>query len=175
MKRMTSKPRQKRGNALVEFALVLPLLFLLIVNVVNFGGMLFAWIAVTHATRTGAQYLAMGPSTVGEKMNPSVSNATTGVAALVSEDLHALPNSASASVRVCINNNGTITCNVAGGSPPADPEPALFITGTVEVTYTYTPFISAWSFPGLHIFATLPPTTIHRMAVMRLLGGTYVP
>lgn len=162
-----SKTRQDRGQSLVEFALVLPLLFLLIINVVNFGGMLFAWIAVTHATRAGAQYLAMGPSTVGMQMNPTAAQ----VVALVNEDLKALPNSATATVRVCTNNNGTITCSPSAGSPPLDPEASLYITGSVEVSYTYTPFISAWSFPKLNIFATLPPTTIHRMAVMRLLGG----
>jgi len=150
--------------------LVLPLLFLLIINAINFGGMLFAWIAVTHATRAGAQYLAMGPATVGLQMNPTSSQ----VVALVNEDLKALPNSASAIVRVCSNTNGTIVCTPSGGSPPSDPEASLYVTGSVEVTYTYTPFVSAWSFPKFNIFATLPPTTIHRMAVMRLLGGQLV-
>lgn len=170
MRQKTSKKRRDRGQALIEFALVLPLLFLLIVNVINFGGMLFAWIAVTHATRAGAQYLAMGPATVGLQMNPTSSQ----IVALVNEDLRALPNSASATVRVCSNNNGTITCSSAGGSPPPDPETSLYITGSVEVTYTYTPFVSSWNFPKLNIFTTLPPTTIHRMAVMRLLGGQLV-
>src|ERR1700733_4156384 len=34
------------GQALIEFALVLPLVFLLIVNAVNLGAFLFAWITV---------------------------------------------------------------------------------------------------------------------------------
>jgi hypothetical protein len=39
----------------------------------------------------------------------------------------------------------------------------------VDVTYTYQPLISLWSFPGLGIQATIPSTTIHRQAVMRML------
>src|SRR5258708_28280820 len=40
------------GHSLVEFALLLPLLFLLIVNAVNFGSFFFAWITVAHAARS---------------------------------------------------------------------------------------------------------------------------
>ncbi len=40
-------PRSRgAGQSLVEFALVLPLLFLLIVNAINFGGFFYAWITV---------------------------------------------------------------------------------------------------------------------------------
>ena len=41
---------------------------------------------------------------------------------------------------------------------------------TVDVTYTYLPLLRAgFKFPNLNIYATLPPTTIHRKAVMRVL------
>ena len=56
----TSLRSDTRGQSLVELALILPLLFLLIVNVVNFGGVFFAWIAVADAARTGAQYWITG-------------------------------------------------------------------------------------------------------------------
>ncbi|MGH9648694.1 MAG: PilZ domain-containing protein, partial [Bryobacteraceae bacterium] len=39
------------GQALIEFALVLPMAFLLIVNAVNFGAFLFAWISVANGAR----------------------------------------------------------------------------------------------------------------------------
>jgi hypothetical protein len=36
------------------------------------------------------------------------------------------------------------------------------------VTYTFQPLIPAgFNFPGLNIYLTMPPTTIHRRAVMR--------
>jgi hypothetical protein len=46
--------RSEQGQALIEYALLLPLLFLLIVNTVNFGGFLFAWITVSNAARASA-------------------------------------------------------------------------------------------------------------------------
>lgn len=160
--------RSTTGQGLVEFALVLPLLFLLIVNVVNFGGMLFAWITIANAARTGADYLIMGVSSATVSSAPTISTVQT----LVQQDLESLPNSSTANVRVCTyaatpNCVGTGTATV-----PADPESStLYLTGLVEVTYTYTPLISLWSFPRLGIRATLPPTTIHRYAVMRIEGG----
>ena len=54
-------------------------------------------------------------------------------------------------------------------APPADPEPATYILTTVDVTYTFQPPIPLWNFAKLGISATLPPTTIHRRAVMRML------
>jgi len=49
-----------KGQALIEYILLLPLLFLLIVNLVNFGGFFFAWITVANAARAGADYAILG-------------------------------------------------------------------------------------------------------------------
>ena len=65
---MRVRPKRRRkagGQALIEFALILPLIFLLIVNVINFGGMLFAWICVSNASRTGVQYYITAGATIG--------------------------------------------------------------------------------------------------------------
>ncbi len=51
MMRSTARARASKGHSLVEFSLILPFLFLLIVNVVNFGGMLYAWVTVANAAR----------------------------------------------------------------------------------------------------------------------------
>jgi len=144
-------------------------LFLLIINVVNFGGALYAWITIANAARAGGQYLMMGGASVHSPNPASLSQ----VAALVTADLSSLSNRASAAVQVCKNNNGSITCSPSGGTPPNDPEntagsPGVFVLGTVDVTYTYQPFISLWNFSKLGIHLTLPPTTLHRQSVMRL-------
>ena len=100
------------------------------------------------------------------------------IAALVTNDIVSLPNRATAQIRVCKNNNGVATCTCMTGSctgmtaPPADPEntgaaAALYVSTTVDVKYTYRPFIPLWEFPGLGIRATLPATTIYRKGVMR--------
>ena len=49
----------RKGQALVEFALIVPMVFLLAVNAVNFGGFIFAWITVANAARAGAQYIVL--------------------------------------------------------------------------------------------------------------------
>lgn len=149
----------------MEFALVLPLIFLLIMNAVNFGGVFFAWITIAGAARSGAQYMTMSSSSVGAPTAPTAAQITTQVTA----DITSLLNRNSLVVRVCTNNNGTVACAGGGAqTPPADPEPANYILGSVDVTYTYIPFLSAWNFNRLGIHLTLPTTTIHQRAVMRM-------
>jgi hypothetical protein len=50
-----------RGQALVEFAIVLPLLALLLVMAIDFGRVFFGWVSVTNASRVAANYAAMYP------------------------------------------------------------------------------------------------------------------
>src|SRR5689334_9183966 len=94
-----SKTRSS-GQALVELALILPLLFLLIVNVVNFGGFFYAWISVSNSARSGAQYLVIGGAMLGAPSPPAFATVQT----FVLNDLNALPNGASAQVTVCSRN-----------------------------------------------------------------------
>ena len=173
MRPIPKRMRARKGQALIEFSLLFPLLFLLIVNVINFGGMLYAWICVSNAARTGAQYFITGGVVIGGPVVPS----TAAVKTLVLNDLHPLPNSANAQVCVSASNSVTVDCNTGSapaGAPPAadtaEGSPAVtYPMGAVDVTYTYLPFIPLWDFPGLRIHATLPPTVIHRQAAMRIL------
>lgn len=159
-----SAPR--RGQALIEFILIFPLLFLLIVNVVNFGAFFFAWITVADAARSGAEYWILSSSAIGAPTPATAAQVTT----LITTDVSSLPNRASLVVRVCKNNDGTQTCSGSGSqTAPLDPEPATYISASVDVTYTYQPLIAAWAFSGLAVAASLPPTKIHRQAVMRML------
>jgi Flp pilus assembly protein TadG len=50
----------QRGQALVEFALVLPLLLIVLFIAVDFGVGLTRWIAITNAAREGARLGAVG-------------------------------------------------------------------------------------------------------------------
>ena len=54
--------RKLRGQSLVEFALVLPLLILLMVIAVDFGRIYFSYIQVTNAAREAANYAALNPT-----------------------------------------------------------------------------------------------------------------
>jgi Flp pilus assembly protein TadG len=153
-------PLRTAGQALVEFALIIPLVLVLAVNAVNFGGFLFAWITVAGAARSGAQYMVMSSA------SPGAPTATTGalVSTLVTNDVFSLLNKSSLVVATCTNNTASAACGTS-----ADPEAPTFTLATVDVTYTYKPLIPLFSFTAMGIGATLPAGTVHRKAVMRML------
>jgi Flp pilus assembly protein TadG len=154
-------PSQRKGQALVEFALIIPLVFLLAVNALNFGGFLFAWITVADAARAGADYMGVSSASPGAPTAATLAQITT----LVTNDVTSLMNRSSVVVAICTNK--TVAAN--GCTTFFDPEAPTYTLATVDVTYTYKPFIPLFSFPDLGISATLPSTTIHRKAVVRML------
>jgi len=149
------------GQSLIEFALIIPLVLLLTVNAVNFGGFIYAWIAVANAARDGAQYMAMSSASPGGATPATPAQ----IAALITTDTSSLPNAPSLVVSTCTNS----TAGANACTPLFDPEAPAYSLVTVDVTYTYVPFIPLFTFSGLGIGATLPPGPIHREAVMRLL------
>jgi Flp pilus assembly protein TadG len=180
MKRMPPDGGRRAGHSLIEFSLMLPLLLLLVVNVVNFGAFMYGWITVSNAARAGAQYMILGPASYTSP-KPIDSSA---IAALITNDVSTLLNKASVLVRVCTNNGGTYhktmalsetgsACAAGNTNGLSDPEvagsPALYVLALVDVSYTYQPIIPLWEFSLLHIHATLPPSTIHKTAVMRMI------
>jgi len=57
---------QRRGQAIIEMAIVLPLVLLLLVGVIDFGRIYFTTMTVAHAARAGAQYGAQRNGTSGD-------------------------------------------------------------------------------------------------------------
>ena len=171
--------RAAEGQSLVELALLVPLVFLLIVLAVNFGGFIYAWITVADAARAGAQYAAFGGASATLPTPPTV----LAIQTLVQNETLSLPGASSTNptTTVCQNNSGTVTlyrstsaCPVTGTGPPTDPEIAAgtsyYTTIAVDVTYNFTPFIQVFSFPALRIGLPGMPPTIHRRTVMRQLN-----
>lgn len=158
---------KRQGQALIEFALILPLLLLLILNVVNFAAYIYAGITIANAARAGAQWMILGGAWVGEPV-PAPHDQVIN---LVTQDASVLPNAGSLQVRVCTNNAGSVSCTGSGSfpSPPTDPEAGLYVLASVDVNYTYQPLIPAFDFPGLGIHLTLPASNMHRRAVMRMV------
>jgi len=161
---ITARLLRNQGQALIEYILVLPLVFLLIVNMVNFGGFFYAFIAVSNAARAGADYAIMSVSSVASTNIPTPT--ASQITDLIKTDIPSLPNNPRLSVNVCQNDGTTPTGTCA--TVPSDPESHYVLT-SIDVTYTYKPFIPLFSFPNLNIYATIPPTTIHRGAVMRVI------
>jgi len=51
-----------RGQALVEFAFILPILLLLMLLAIDFGRVFFGWVALNNATRIAANEAALNPT-----------------------------------------------------------------------------------------------------------------
>jgi Flp pilus assembly protein TadG len=160
------------GQALIEYVLLLPLIFMLILNMINFAGFFYAWIGVANAARSGADYAALGGASAGSLKQASGAN----LYAMISEDIKGLPNSSSLVVQICQNSNGAVstvygaTCSTTPPAGATDPEPTSYVLTWVDVTYTYTLFIPAgFQFPNLNVYLTIPPTTIKRRAIMRMI------
>src|SRR5688572_26373378 len=91
-----------RGQALVETALVLPILALLLVMALDFGRVFFGWIALQNAARIGADFAAQTPN-AWETMDSSGEPDRNRYVEIVERDLDA------------------INCDLAGGGAIPDP------------------------------------------------------
>jgi len=60
MRIMRATGRDDRGAAAVEFALVLPMLMLLVLGIVQFGLIFTQWLEMEHAAREGARWGSLG-------------------------------------------------------------------------------------------------------------------
>jgi Flp pilus assembly protein TadG len=63
-RRSASKKADERGAAAVEFALLLPMLLLLVFGIIDFGRALNAQVTLTQAAREGARLAALNESNV---------------------------------------------------------------------------------------------------------------
>ena len=124
-----SRLSRKPGQALVEFALILPLLIVLIFAIIDFGYYLFVTISVNHATRAGVRTAAMNIATCSQIKNTVLQNAV-GVA--------------------LSTNDVTVTPTVKDPQLPGNPP-----TVTVAVNYTHRMFApSLWQFSTLPVKST---------------------
>lgn len=146
------RARKRKGQALIEAALVLPLLLILIANVVNFAGLYYAFVEVGNATRAAGDYTIMGTiaysgtdasGASAPQLHAPSDNGLAGaqlVANMLATDMSSLPNATSIAVRVCelnpsnaaisnatcnICNNGSsgMTCAAGSGSFTVNPSP----------------------------------------------------
>lgn len=73
--------RNSRGAAAVEFAIVLPVLLLLVMGIIEFGLLMKDYLAVSHASREGARYAAVLPydSSFMSNVRARVKDASGGI------------------------------------------------------------------------------------------------
>jgi Flp pilus assembly protein TadG len=137
------RPQDERGTALVEFALVLPILMLLLLGLLDFGKAFNYWNDETHLAAEGARWAVVNA-------NPGGGGASLQQYIQQQADSNELRGLAT----VCIafpTNPDTGTSGHVG-----DP-----VSVTVKANYTWLPFVSARA--GIS-----PSTSIQGTATMRL-------
>ena len=149
---MSLRTNQK-GNALIEFALVAPLLFLFLFSVVDFGFYAYSFISVENAARAAASRNASGYDTADDQET---------ACAMVIEELRGLPNIGSAFQTDCSSapvQVSSVRCDAStaclGTVTSADGKPASAVT----VTYTL-PAVFRMPIPG--------PAAINRTFQMKV-------
>jgi Flp pilus assembly protein TadG len=162
----TRKPAQSSsGQALVETALILPLLLVIVLNAVNFAFFFLMALNITSSSRTSGIYSIMGGATPAAKALPPAGPQTTTstVSYLAFQDLTgavSTPTTSNTGVNVCsstvgITGSGTSTATtctnygVGGGfvtTAASDPEAPSFLLGRVDVAYKFSPPIPYTAF-----------------------------
>lgn len=68
--------KRKNGQALAEFALLVPVLLLLVIGTIQFGMILYSYISVIQLTREGTRWVAVNAS----KTDSEITTYITGIA-----------------------------------------------------------------------------------------------
>jgi len=67
---------QQAGQTMVEFALVIPLLLLLVFGIMEFGRAFYAYSAISNAAREGARFGVTDPTNTAGIKNQAITTAT---------------------------------------------------------------------------------------------------
>jgi Flp pilus assembly protein TadG len=140
-RRHPSSDERERGQAMVEFALVLPLLLLLIFGIFDFGRAINYWIDSTHMANEAARYAAVGNTPSGCSSIAACVKAQADSPELKNGGTNSVPTG----VKVCVVQPAATTV----GTP---------ITATATFKYNWLPFL------GLSV----TQTTVQASDTMRL-------
>jgi Flp pilus assembly protein TadG len=168
LRRVLQLFRDERGTSLTEFALVLPLLLLLILGIIDFGKALNYWMDETHLANEGARFAMVNknpgagfgtPKTLQQYILDQADSAELhGDVSGTQRTTHA------ASVNICFYH-------ASDGSLYTNPASAV-VGDTVEVVMKYDyQWLRGFPFPGN------PSSTITGRSAMRLeaLPTNYTP
>ncbi len=172
------------GSAMIETALVLPILVLMLCFAIDIGYFFIVAANLASASRNAVLYSAQGFTSEGQSQLPSAGTSgsltdTAGVAGLAAGDLSGLASMLTkTSVQVCskkigitqtsngyITNCSTFPSGSLNFTPDQDPNSNYgMLTQRVDVVYTVSPPI-----PVDFFLFSLPPLTFHWQAEMRAL------
>lgn len=149
---------EEGGQALVEFALVMPLVLLLVMTIIQFGIMLSDYSSLVDAARSGARALALGTSRASDPCDPAVAAAmasSAGQITIPSGDIApTFPSPATAGEDYCGTSSSCTyvydkSCNTNGAEVAGD---------QAEVTIAYPYKLSVFGLGILNITLTTSST-----------------
>ncbi len=146
------RTRQK-GNAIIEFCLVLPWLILLFTGVFDFGFYCYAFISVKNATRVAAIHASANSSTAVDQ---------SGVCLLVTEEMRSLPNIGSSFSSTCGGTPLTVSVAYCSGTSACGSSAATADSGPAALVTV------AYQMPSLFRMPIRGLTGINQTAEMRL-------
>jgi Flp pilus assembly protein TadG len=140
--------RRSRGQALVEFALIVPVMLLLLLIAIDFGRLFFSYVQINNAAREAASYASHFPQDNAQISNVALQE--TNAQSQVGESAFVVTTS-------CKNSAGVTLAScalAAGGAAGA----GNTITVNVNERFTFlTPLIGAM-FSNLHLIADATAT-----------------
>lgn len=132
---------RRHAAALVELAVLLPLLIFSFLMAVDFARVFYCWETIENCARNGAEYASLQPINDGWELNSTLVQNTQQAAIADGSNL----NPPLTTTNVSVTNN-----------PDADGHAAVQVT----VSYTFTTIAHTWGIPG--------SITLTRTAQMRV-------
>ena len=128
MRRCNSFPRDEAGNSAVEFALIVPVLFTLIIGIINICALYFSQTAMDWAAEAGARHWAVNTSLAAG------SSSVSGSAAAWAKTAYGGPTLAGFSFNgTAATNGGQCTTGNTAGAPGW----VMSATGTFTVSAVF--------------------------------------
>jgi len=66
--------RREKGQSLVELAIILPFLLMILLGIIDFGRVFYAYVTITNASREGARYGSLHPLWIDEGISANPNN-----------------------------------------------------------------------------------------------------
>jgi len=117
------------GVALVEFALVIPILLILLVGILDTGRAVNAYVTISNASREGARYASLNPTAAPSAIKSS---------AVLPHAQQLDGASINVSVTYSDSNVTSSACPVATTTAPPASSPPATIPVRVDVTYPWS-------------------------------------
>jgi Flp pilus assembly protein TadG len=128
-----SRRKRRRGQSLVEFAVVFPIFMLILCGILDFGALLYSRMTIINAARDGARSgitLGDNPTTIVNQVQHQVSGASGG--------LIADPPPGGVVQVTCVRTSSTCAFTKNTPAQAADVKPGDSVK--VVVNYQYRPF-----------------------------------